>query len=114
MDAPASSQAESSPPSSQAASAIPSSERDVLLTKAQRLEGKKLFVKAAEVYKKINMNDKAAGALEQGGAYEEAAKLFDELGRKEDAARCRKSLEDAKNPRTWSDLQADFQQDYPG
>ncbi len=85
-----------------------------LLAKAQRLEAKKLFVKAAEVYKKIGMNDKAAKAYENGGAFEEAASLFDSLGLKEDAARCRKSLEDSKNPKTWLDLQADFQQDYPG
>lgn len=98
----------------QAASSIPSSERDALLQKARRLEGKKLFVKAAEVYKKIGNADKAAGALEQGGAYEDAAVLFDSLGRHEDAARCRKSLEEAKNPKTWSEMQADFVSDYPG
>lgn len=82
-----------------------------LLAKAQRLEGKKLFVKAAEVYRKIGMNDKAAAALEKGGAFEEAAELFEELGQKEDAARCRKKLEEEKSIPEWSDLQADFQAD---
>ena len=85
-----------------------------LLAKAQRLEGKKLFVKAAEIYEKLGMKDKAASALESGGAYEPAALLFDSLGRKEDAARCRKTLEAEKNPKTWDDLQTEFVSDYPG
>ena len=92
----------------------PAADSSELLAKAQRLEEKKLYVKAAEVYKKIGQEDKAAKAYEDGGAFEEAAKLFDELGRKEDAARCRKALEESKNPQTWSDLQADFVSDYPG
>jgi tetratricopeptide (TPR) repeat protein len=85
-----------------------------LLAKAQRLEEKKLYVKAAEVYKKIGMNDKAAKAYEDGGAFEDAAALYEKLGQLDAAARCRKALEEAKNPQTWSDLQADFQADYPG
>ncbi len=112
MDVPASSQAESAGQAPR--SADPQAERDALLQKALRLEGKKLFVKAAEVYKKIGMNDKAAKAYENGGAFEEAASLFDSLGLKEDAARCRKALDEAKNPKTWLDLQADFVSDYPG
>ena len=85
-----------------------------LLAKARRLEEKKLFVKAAEVYKKIGQDDKAASALESGGAFEEAATIFDSLDRKDDVARCRKKLEEAKNPKTWSDLQTEFVSDYPG
>ncbi|VVB56491.1 Uncharacterised protein [uncultured archaeon] len=87
---------------------------DELMAKAQRLEGKKLFVKAAEIYETIGQKDKAALALENGGAYEKAALLFDSLGRKEDAARCRKAAEAEKNPQTWSDLQAEFVSDFPG
>ncbi|MCL6088555.1 MAG: CLH domain-containing protein [Candidatus Marsarchaeota archaeon] len=85
-----------------------------LLAKAQRLEEKKLFVKAAEVYKKIGQEDKAAKAYEDGGAFEEAAGLYEKLGQKEKAEACRKKLEESKNPQTWSDLQADFVSDYPG
>lgn len=89
-------------------------DRDALLQKAQRLEGKKLFVKAAEIYKKLGQDDKAAKAYEDGGAFEQAAGLYEKSGQPESAARCRKSLEEAKNPKTWSEMQADFQQDYPG
>ena len=88
--------------------------KDELRAKATRLEGKKLYVKAAEIYKRIGQNDKAAKAYEDGGAYQEAATLYDSLGRKEDAERCRKTLEAGKNPQTWSDLQAEFVSDYPG
>ena len=87
---------------------------DELLAKAQRLEGKKLFVKAAEIYKTLGKLDLAANALEKGGAYEQAAELYDKLGQKEKAAACRKTLEAEKNPQTWSDLQAEFVSDYPG
>ena len=85
-----------------------------LLAKAQRLEGKQLFVKAAEIYEKLGLKDKAAFALENGGAYEKAAVLYDGLGQKEKAAECRKKAEEEKNPQTWSDLQAEFVSDYPG
>ena len=108
-------QAASAPPAAgQAPSGISSSERDALLQKAQRLEGKKLFVKAAEIYQKLGMNDKVAKAYEDGGAFEQAAEFYEKAGQIESAARCRKAAEEAKNPKTWLDLQADFQQDYPG
>lgn len=85
-----------------------------LEAKAARLEGKKLFVKAADIYLALGQKEKAASALEQGGAYEKAAELYDSLGMKEKAAACRKTLEAEKNPQTWSDLQAEFVSDYPG
>jgi len=88
--------------------------KDELIAKAARLEGKKLYVKAAEVYKALGQLDKAANALELGGAHEPAAELYDKLGEKEKAAACRKRLEEEKNPQTWSDLQAEFVSDYPG
>ena len=86
-------------------------EQAQLLAKAERLEGRKLFVKAAEVYQKVGMNDKAAKAYEDGGAFEPAAALYEKIGQPEAAARCRKALEDSKSQPTWDDLQADFQAD---
>ncbi|MCX8175148.1 MAG: hypothetical protein N3E51_03000 [Candidatus Micrarchaeota archaeon] len=87
------------------------SEKQALLAKAARLEGKLLFVKAAEIYLKLEMPESAAAAYEKGGAYEKAAALFEKLGRAEDAARCRAKRDAEATGQTWQDLQAEFQKD---
>ena len=92
---------------------IPQS-NDELLAKAQRLEGKKLYVKAAAIYEQLKMPKNAALAYESGGAWEQAATIYESLKNIEDAKRCRQKLEESKNSSTWSDLQADFVSDYPG
>ena len=86
-------------------------EKQSLLAKAKRLEGKLLLVKAAETYLKLEMKPEAASAYERGGAFEKAADLFAALGKKEDAERCKSKLEAARSGRTWADEQAEFQQD---
>ena len=82
-----------------------------LLAKAVRLEGKMLFVKAADVYLSLEMREKAAEAYEEAGAYDKAIALFEKLGKKGDADRCRSRQEAARSGRTWADEQAEFQQD---
>jgi hypothetical protein len=87
------------------------SEKAALLAKAKRLEEKMLFVKAAEVYLKLEMGEQAASAYEKGSAFDKAADLFAKLGKNEDAERCRKKRDAAATGQTWQDLQKEFQQD---
>ena len=82
-----------------------------LLAKAKRLEGKYLFVKAGEVYLSLSMVAEAAAAFEKGSDYSHAAALFDKLGKKADAERCRKLRDANSTGATWQDLQSEFQQD---
>jgi hypothetical protein len=89
-------------------------EKEQLLAKAQRLESKKLFLKAASLYQKIGEEEKAAFAFENAGAFEKAAELYKKLGNKEKEEECKKKLEQSKNQQTWADLQAAFVSDYPG
>ena len=86
-------------------------EKAALLAKAKRLEGKYLFVKAGEIYLSLLMDAEAAAAFEKGSDYSRAAALFDKLGKKEDAARCRKLRDQNSTGSTWQDLQSEFQQD---
>ncbi|MFA6489182.1 MAG: hypothetical protein WCT52_00710 [Candidatus Micrarchaeia archaeon] len=82
-----------------------------LLAKAKRLEGKQMFVKAAEIYSSIEMDAEAAKAYESAGAFDKAIAIFEKTGKKEDAARCRKKRDAASSGQTWQDMQADFQHD---
>lgn len=86
-------------------------ERRALLAKAARLEGRMLFVKAAEIYLSLAMKSEAAAAYEKAGAFDKAADLYAKLGKKEDAERCRAKRDDARSGKTWADEQAEFQQD---
>jgi hypothetical protein len=86
-------------------------EKSRLLARAKRLEEKMLFVKAAEAYILLSMPNEAATALERGGDYSRAAELYVKLGKKEDAARCRKLRDEGATGGTWQDIQAEFQQD---
>jgi len=81
------------------------------LARARRLEGKMLFVKAAEIYLSLSMEDEAAAAFEKGSDYTRAAELFTKLGQNEDAARCKKMRDAASSGGTWKDMQAEFQKD---
>lgn len=85
--------------------------REKTLAGARALEGKRLFVKAAERYLKIGMEEPAAAAYENGGAFEKAAALFEKLGRNEDVRRCEEKKKAASDTTTWDDLQSEFQQD---
>ena len=87
------------------------SEKSALLARAKRLEGKMLFVKAAEIYLELGMRAEAAAAYEKGSAFDKAAEQFVKLGKKEDAARCRKKRDENSTGGTWQDLQAEFQKD---
>jgi hypothetical protein len=86
-------------------------EKQKLLARASRLEGKMLFVKAAEVYLSLSMQEQAAAAYEKGSDYTRAAELYAKLGKEEDAARCRKLRDAASTGNTWQDMQAEFQKD---
>lgn len=86
-------------------------EKAALVAKAKRLEGKMLFVKAAEIYISLSMKEEAAAAYEKGSAFDKAAGIFDELGKAEDAARCRKLRDANSTGGTWQDLQSEFQKD---
>ncbi len=86
-------------------------EKAALAEKAKRLEGRQLYVKAAEAYFEAGMKEEAANAYETGGAYLKAEELYEKIGRPKDAARCKKKREDAANQPTWSDMHAEFQAD---
>ena len=86
-------------------------EKEKLLARAKRLEGKMLFVKAAEIYLSLAMEAVAAAAFEKGSDYTRAASLFEKLGKKEDVLRCRKLRDAASTGGTWQDIQAEFQKD---
>jgi len=86
-------------------------EKQKLLARAARLEGKMLFVKAAEIYLSLALEKQAAQAFEKGSDYTRAAALFEKLGMKEDAARLRKMRDANSTGGTWQDIQAEFQKD---
>lgn len=86
-------------------------EKAALLARAKRLEGKMLFVKAADAYVTLGMGAEAAAAYEKGSAFDKAAEQFMKLGRKDDAERCRKKRDENSTGSTWQDLQAEFQKD---
>jgi len=86
-------------------------EKKALLAKAKRLEEKLLYVKAAEAYLKLSMEEGAAAAYEKGGDFGKAALLFEKMGKKGDAARCRKKRDEASTGQTWQDMQSEFQHD---
>jgi hypothetical protein len=86
-------------------------EKAELMAKAKRLEGKALFVRAAEVYISLGMRLSAAEAYEKGSSFDKAVGQFVKLGREEDAARCRKKRDENSTGSTWQDLQAEFQKD---
>lgn len=86
-------------------------EKQELAAKAKRLEGRQMFVKAAEIYAQLGMDGEAAKAYESAGAFDKAIALFEKMGKKEDAKRCRKKRDEASSGQTWQDMQADFQQD---
>ena len=86
-------------------------EKQELMAKAKRLEGKQMFVKAAEIYASLGMGIEAAKAFESASAYDKAIALFEKAGKKEDAVRCRKKRDAASTGQTWQDMQADFQHD---
>ena len=87
------------------------SEKEKLIARAKRLEEKMLYVKAAEVYLSLSMQPEAASAYEKGGDYSRASLLFEKLGKKDDALRCKKKRDDGASGGTWQDIQAEFQQD---
>lgn len=87
------------------------SEKQALISRAKKCEGKQLFVKAAEYYIEAGMESEAAFAYEKAAAYLKAEEIYGRLGRAEDAARCKKLREETTNQPTWADLQADFQKD---
>lgn len=86
-------------------------EKQKLLDKAKRLEGKLLFVKAAEIYLSLGMEEDAAKALETAGAFDRAILIFTKLGKEEDTQRCKKKRDAAATGQTWQDAQADFQKE---
>lgn len=86
-------------------------DKEKLLARAEKLEAKLLFVKAAEIYLSLSMEQKAAVAFEKGGDYSKAAEIFEKLGFKSDAERCRRLRDSSASATTWYDLQAEFQKD---
>jgi hypothetical protein len=86
-------------------------EKQDLILRAAALEGKQLFVKAAELYLQAGEEGRAAQAYEKGCAYDKAIALFLKMGKKEDAARCGKMRDAASTGGSWMDMQADFQKD---
>lgn len=86
-------------------------EQQKLLARAKSLEGKMLYVKAAEIYLKLDMNEPAAIAYEKCSAYDKAEVLYKKAGKTEAAERCKKKRDEASSGKTWLDMQSDFQKD---
>lgn len=86
-------------------------EKQELLAKAKRLEGKQMLVKAAEIYATLGMEADAARAFEAAASFDKAIALYLKMGKPEDAARCRKKRDEASTGQTWQDMQSDFQHD---
>ncbi len=86
-------------------------EKQELAAKAKRLEGKQMFVKAAEIYSKLGMDADAAKAYEAAGAFDKAIALYLKMEKKADAERCKKKRDEASTGQTWQDMQSEFQQD---
>jgi hypothetical protein len=86
-------------------------EKNALIAKAKRLEERLLYVKAAAVYAGLGMEENEAASYEKGGDFGKAAQLYEKLGKKEDAERCRRKRDEASTGQTWQDVQAEFQQD---
>lgn len=85
-------------------------ENSELVARAEKLESKQKFGKAAELYMEAGMKEKAAGAYEKGFDYRRAEKIYDEIGKTEDAERCREKYR--KSTETWEDEQKSFQQEF--
>ena len=83
-----------------------------LVGKAESLEKRQKFSKAAELYLEAGMKEKAAEAYEKGCAYSKAADIYEELGRAEDAGRCREKHRKANKYETWEDEQKNFQKEW--
>ena len=86
-------------------------EKQELLAKAKRLEGKQMFVKAAEIYSTLGMDAEAAKAYESAAAFDKAIAIYTKMGKKADVERCKKKRDEASTGQTWQDMQADFQHD---
>ena len=86
-------------------------EKEKLIARAQRLEGKMLFVKAADAYIAAGREREAASAFEKGSAFYKACALFKKLGMDADAKRCSEKRDAGSSGRSWQDEQADFQKD---
>jgi len=82
-----------------------------IILRANSLEKKQLYVKAAELYLQAGEEGKAAKAYETGCAYDKAILLFKKMGKKEDVARCEKKRDAASSGGSWLDLQSEFQKD---
>lgn len=86
-------------------------ERQKLLARAKTLEGKMLYVKAADILVSLGMEDAAAVDYEKASAFDRAEVIFRKLGKKADADRCKLKKEAAATGRSWLDMQAEFQKD---
>jgi len=89
---------------------ITNAEKQELLAKAQRLEKKQLYVKAAEIYAKIGDEEKAAHTYETACDFRKAEALFIKLEKTDDAKRCHKKRIGAiSDGSTWDDMHKKYQ-----
>jgi hypothetical protein len=79
--------------------------------KAEKLEMKGKFDKAALLYLEAGFKEKAASAYEKGTYYQKAVDIYAEIGKLEDAERCKGKLKKSNSYETWEDEQHSFQQD---
>jgi hypothetical protein len=86
-------------------------ETSSLISKAKRLEGKLLFVKAGDIYLSVGMKGEAASAYEKGSAFDKAITIFRALGKPKDVKRCEDKRAAGATGQTWQDLQSEFQRD---
>ena len=87
--------------------------REEQIAKAKRLAEKQLFVKAAQIYQKLGMEDEAAFNYETGGDYDMAIGIYHKLGKEEDVKRCEEKKNASAQTETWDDMHAKFQADLP-
>lgn len=83
-----------------------------LILRAERLEKKGNQIKAAQLYLEAGLKEKAAAAFENGLDYPRAQKLYEELGKAEDAERCKKKNERINSFGSFEEEQSKFQQDF--
>ncbi len=83
-----------------------------LVAKAESLERKGKFAKAADYFIKAGFPERAAATYEKGCDYKKAQELYLEAGKSDDAERCGEKLRKSQKYESFEEEQSKFQQDF--
>ena len=83
-----------------------------LVAKAELLEKKGKYAKAADYFLKAELPARAAASYEKGCDYKRAQEIYLDAGKEEDAKRCEEKLRKAKKDESFDDEQSKFQQEF--